>query len=402
MKKCLFISLLFFVCIFSHAQNTWMKKASFVMKRERAVGFSIGDYGYLSTGEDTANNVYNDLWQYDPVADTWTQKANLPGLARRNAIAFTIDDKGYLGTGISASVSWSGTKLNDLWEYDPATNTWTQKANYPGGGGAGVYFATAFSIDSKGYICCGKRGPSNYASDLWEYKPSNDQWIQRASFPAGTRYQLSSFVVDQIAYVGLGTDENWYMNDFWSYSPGTNTWTQKNDFPGVARGSASSFSIRQRGYISCGSDGGFLNDLWQYNPYNDTWSIKTDFPGGERRNAIAFSIGDSAYLGTGKGNSGLRKNFHRYFPSALTGMNEELILEVKIFPNPFTVYAEVISELTTGYYQLTDLSGRPIHTGRFSGNRFIIGREQLPAGIYLLTLLDEDKNAVMTQRIIAQ
>ena len=34
----------------------------------------------------------------------------------------------------------------------PATNTWTQKADF---GGAGRYYATGFSIGSKGYIGTG-------------------------------------------------------------------------------------------------------------------------------------------------------------------------------------------------------------------------------------------------------
>src|SRR5688500_16380638 len=134
-------------------QNVWTKKMNFGgLKRERAVSFAIGNYGYVGTGEDTVNMTHNDLWQYDPSLDVWTQKANLPGPCRRNAVGFAIGNKGYIGTGIDSSESFAGVKLADFWEYDPTGNSWTAKANYPGGSGAGVYYAAGFSTDTKGYI----------------------------------------------------------------------------------------------------------------------------------------------------------------------------------------------------------------------------------------------------------
>jgi N-acetylneuraminic acid mutarotase len=396
--------ILAFISFTLSAQNSWLKKTSFAQKRERAIGFAIGDFGYLGMGEDTANNVHNDLWQYDPVLDTWTQVASLPGSVRRNAVAFTIGTKAYVGTGIDAAESFTGLELKDFWEYDPAINSWTQKADYPGGSGNGVYFATGFAVDSKGFICCGKRGPSNYANDLWEYKPSNNQWIQRANFPGGTRYQNCSFVIGQIAYIGLGTDENWYMDDFWSYNPGTNVWTQKNDFPGVARASASTFTIGSRGFVSCGSDGGFLDDLWEYNPATDSWAIRADYPGGARRNAVSFTIGDSAYLGTGKGASGLRMNFHRYHALTPVGFEENSgDRKLNIYPNPMieSAQAEAI-HCDAKYYVISDLKGRMIRYEILSSETFTIHRENLPAGIYLVTIYTSEKIPVITQRLIIQ
>jgi len=90
--------------------NQWTKKADFTAgKRERAVAFSIGDYGYVSTGIDTAEILLKDLWQYDPNTDTWMQKADLPGAARRDAIAFSVNGKGYVGTGIDNANASLGT-----------------------------------------------------------------------------------------------------------------------------------------------------------------------------------------------------------------------------------------------------------------------------------------------------
>ena len=133
--------------------NSWDKRASFGgLKREKAVAFSIDNLGYVSCGVDTAEITHNDLWSYDPSSDSWTQLASIPGSERINAIAFAIDGKGYVGTGFSLDDGDLGIKLSDFWECDPIANNWTEKANYPGGGGAGIYQATAFSIEDKGYV----------------------------------------------------------------------------------------------------------------------------------------------------------------------------------------------------------------------------------------------------------
>ena len=46
---------------------------------------------------------YKDFWEYDPTANTWTQKADFGGTARKNAVGFSIGTKGYIGTGCDGS-----------------------------------------------------------------------------------------------------------------------------------------------------------------------------------------------------------------------------------------------------------------------------------------------------------
>jgi N-acetylneuraminic acid mutarotase len=55
----------------------------------------------------------------------WTQKADFAGGNRRFAAGFSIGEKGYLGTGYNEG--WTARK--DFYEYDPATDTWTQIAD---------------------------------------------------------------------------------------------------------------------------------------------------------------------------------------------------------------------------------------------------------------------------------
>src|SRR4051812_29189228 len=79
-------------------QNTWTQKADFGgAARRSAIGFCIGNYGYLGTGYNS--NFYDDLWKYDPVNDVWTQVASYPGPARFCAVEFVLSTNAYVGTG---------------------------------------------------------------------------------------------------------------------------------------------------------------------------------------------------------------------------------------------------------------------------------------------------------------
>ena len=109
--------------------DAWTQKTDFGgIARRGAVGFSIGNKGYMGTGGDGSGIfIYKDFWEYDPTLNTWTQKADFGESARRGAVGFSIGGKGYIGMG------WDGTSYRkDFWEYDPALNTWTQKADFTG------------------------------------------------------------------------------------------------------------------------------------------------------------------------------------------------------------------------------------------------------------------------------
>jgi N-acetylneuraminic acid mutarotase len=381
--------------------NTWTKKNDFIAgKRERAVAFSIGNYGYVSTGIDTAEILLKDLWQYDPNTDTWNQKADLPGPARRDAVAFSVNGKGYVGTGIDNASALVGNKLKDIWEYDPTLNTWIQKADFPGSGGNGIYFATAFSADNKGYVCGGKWGPNLYSSQLWEYKPSSDQWIQRANFPGGVRYQLSSFSIENQGYVGLGANQDIYKKDFYRYNPGSNQWTQIADFIGSERGGACSFTINHRGFICLGTNGGLLGDLNEYNPELDEWEVRCAYGGSERKNAVAFVVNERVFVGLGKGYSGKKSSFQEYTAPNFVGL-EETQNFCQISPNPSKGILRVATEIPIEQLQLFDSFGKSCFQQTLNkSNNLELDLTHLLSGVYYARILIANGQFIQKQIII--
>ncbi len=270
--------------------------------RSGAVGFSIGSKGYIGTGGA------DDFWEYDPILNSWTQKADFGGTARSSAVGFSIGTKGYLGTG-----STDTGPQKDFWEYDPELNTWVQKSDF---GGAARYGAVGFSMGGKGYLGTGSAA-SGLQRDFWEYDPGLNTWVRKANFGGTARYGAVGFSIGAMGYIGTGNENN-YKKDFWEYDPIANTWTKKSDFGGNAKTGAIGFSIENKGYIGTGiEDYGYgttvtTTDFWEYDPDLDTWTSKTFLGGGGRVGATGFSIGNQGYLGTGFTSSSFGGPFFAY------------------------------------------------------------------------------------------
>ncbi|MDQ3050209.1 MAG: T9SS type A sorting domain-containing protein [Bacteroidota bacterium] len=113
----------------------------------------------MATGFNNVNK--DDLWQYDPVANSWIQKANFPGVARRNAVGFALGNYGYVGTG------WrfiSPSSQNDFYRYDPSGNSWTLAATFPGGG---RMYSCATVLGNSAYMGTGYRDTVAILNNDW-------------------------------------------------------------------------------------------------------------------------------------------------------------------------------------------------------------------------------------------
>ena len=385
---------------FGQLENTWTQKVNFEgLKRERAVAFTADGFGFVGTGVDTAEFVHNDLWKYDAALDAWSQVADLPASVRRNAIAFSIDNKGYIGTGMNTVTATEpgALKQNDLWEYTPSTNSWIQKANFPGFGGVGIYFSTVFTAGSKAYMVGGKLGPNNYSNQTWEYDPVLDSWTQKANFLGGVRYQLSSFAINGKGYAGLGTDQDVYRDDWYEYKPTTNTWVQKASLPGSERSNATTFTIGQKGFVCMGTNGGALDDLWEYNEGTNSWNIRASYGGSARKGAIAMVINNQAYVGTGKGNSGKKSTMYMYNPYYAVGI-EELENAISVYPNPAIDVININSEVPVDQLILRNSVGQVVISESFVTT---LNVNSLASGLYYLS--GQSNGAIIgSQKIIIQ
>jgi N-acetylneuraminic acid mutarotase len=141
--------------------DSWTAKASIIgPARTSAVGFSIGNFGYIGTGQTNMGST-NDFYQYNPIANQWVLKSPVGPTTRQEAAGFAVNGLGYIGTGDDYS---SGNNFGDMWEYDPALNLWVQIEDFAG---TARRYLTAFVIGSRAYAGTGTNG-TNFR-DFWMF-----------------------------------------------------------------------------------------------------------------------------------------------------------------------------------------------------------------------------------------
>lgn len=389
-----FIEICFF---YSTAQttNNWIQKSNLDSipsigncERSCAIGFSIGNKAYVGLGYGDNYTKKADFWEYDQTLNTWSKKADFPGGVRSNAIGLNIGNKGYVGLGKDENIV-----KKDFWEYNPTTNEWTQKADFYGTAREG---AIAFGIASKGYVGTGVDGNGNVTKDFWEYDPSINVWSQKADYSGMYRSYAVGFSIGNKGYIGTGLDINGQTkNDFWEYNPAQNIWTQKKYFGEFQSGicKAVGFCIGNKGYIGVGN---FNNSkvFWEYDTTANKWTRKMDFAGIQRENAVGFSIGNKGYIATGSANNGTGLKFNdlwEYTPSTIGINNNELLSLIIIFPNPTQSTITISSQLNFNdvIIRLINVMGQSIiEKSDIIGNSLEFNISDYSSGLYFIEIID--------------
>jgi N-acetylneuraminic acid mutarotase len=272
--------------------GSWTQKKDFpdIYGRFSAVGFSIGDKGYIGFGGNTGFPE-DGLFMYDPSTNSWTQQALL-GIKMQQAVAVTVNNKAYLGIGYTDQNANEYT--NSFFEYDPVANTYSPKADFPG---AGRFGAVGIAINNRIYVGLGadpKSVPGDY-SDLWQYDPVTNIWTRKADAPPSVRGH-NSFVFslnDSTVYICSGAPGQ-HQPALWLYNANTDSWTQKNNLPFDLSWGPSTMVIGANAYVLNGWD-----ENWLYNPSSDEWTQKAFFT--SRMFGVSFVIGNKGYFGLGAG-----------------------------------------------------------------------------------------------------
>jgi hypothetical protein len=157
--------------------------------------FNIGDDGYVMLSD-------NNLWKYNIADDSWTNQGLFAGELNfsKEIYGLATSTMGYLGNG------------SNLWEFDPASKQWTQKATVSTQ--TFLMFATGNHVYAADYSTEGK--------GLWEFNAGNNSWTRTASLLGNPRYAPLFFSVGNKGYVGAGsqTSNDQPLKDFFEYTPG--------------------------------------------------------------------------------------------------------------------------------------------------------------------------------------
>lgn len=113
-------------------------------------------------------------YEYDPATDTYTQKANVP-TPRTWGTCAVYNNKIYILGGYSYGSPSGATNVNEV--YDPGTNSWTTMAPMP----ISKYGVTRENpvINGKIYVTHGLNG--GFHIDNYAYDPESNTWSQKSS-----------------------------------------------------------------------------------------------------------------------------------------------------------------------------------------------------------------------------
>jgi N-acetylneuraminic acid mutarotase len=308
----------------------WVSRASFAgIAMGEGASFDINNIAYVGTGINpltpnfklnamykyTAAPIANSVYGYDSAYGSWAQIAPFPGQARSNAVGFTIGNTGYLGSGLASD---GVTPLADFYSYNPGANTWTEidsisdaDSTYP------RLDAVAFSFDTTAYVLTGTND-YYYFVDVWRYSPTTNTWIRQHAFPGSQRSGAVSFVHQGLGYIvtGYTPGSKWAAGtscyDFWVFTPMSDTstisWRRLRDiyntspqtyddgYTSIVRRNGASFMILgqpdgDKAYISTGSyNGSDLTATWEYDFTTDLWTEKAPYKGAARIGAVGLTL----------------------------------------------------------------------------------------------------------------
>ena len=253
--------------------------------------FAIGGRVLLERDE-FGDTELSTVEMYDPETDTWERKANMP-TARSGVSVSVVDGKIYAIGGetikkIAYHKSWTNEtkKLPTVEMYDPVTDTWTQKADMPT-----PRKTKTCVVDGKIYAIGGS-GFDLTSNNHWQlatvevYDPTTDAWAKAKSMNH-TRYDAALSVVNGEIYAMGGTgwplieyQSNSYLSSVEVFNPETHRWQERTEIIAPKAGHAASV-IDGKIYVTGGylwKDKEFkhLSTIEIYDPTTDRWTQEPD------------------------------------------------------------------------------------------------------------------------------
>jgi hypothetical protein len=216
----------------------------------------------------TATKAYilsqNELFQYDPETDMWTKMGTFiqPPFNREWGYrSFTVNETGYM-IGDRTDLIYNGklVKGRQVWRYDEDANRWRLSASIPS---QGLTEGISFSIGGKAYVGFGKD-----ESKIWEYDPATNSWTEKIDVTAEIGYRTHScvFVINEIAYLVSGKSNKGVSDEMFTYDHKTNTLKKCANIPSWRYG-AFAFSLPGGHAVVGGGIGdGNKRDVYLFDP----------------------------------------------------------------------------------------------------------------------------------------
>ena len=301
--------------------SPWKKGAPFPEPDEELYGVAVNGKLYVigGWGEGKARGAN---YEYDPATDKWTKKTSMPRPAHHAALAAS-NGKIYVCGGFVApeksplpiGAAWQ--PIDDVWEYDPAADSWKALAPLPGKRGAAV----AVEAFGKIYVIGGATtvegskapfftfmGPCNVLSTNDVYDPATDKWESRKPMAVPRNHAFAAAVNGKIYVIGGRTGHGFIMSAtntdvVEEYDPANDMWSAPKERMPTPRSGGGCGTDGRRIYVAGGEVTtkqlvGAFRGIEAYEPATNSWTTLPSMPM-PRHGVAGAVIGNRFHLVSG-------------------------------------------------------------------------------------------------------
>ncbi len=302
--------------------SPWKKAAPFPEPDEELFGVAVNGKLYVigGWGDGKARGAN---YEYDPATDKWTKKKSMPRPAHHAALA-TANGKIYVFGGFVApekapvpiGAAWE--PIDNVWEYDPSADSWKALAPLPTKAGAAV----AVEVRGKIYFIGGATtvegskapfftfmGPCNVLSTNYVYDPATNTWERRKPMAVPRNHAFAAAVNGKIYVIGGRTGHGFIMSAtntdvVEEYDPANDMWSAPKERMPTPRSGGGWGTDGRRIYVAGGEVTttplvGAFRAIEAYEPATNSWTTLPSMP--MPRHGVAGAVmGNRFYLVSGK------------------------------------------------------------------------------------------------------
>ncbi len=239
-------------------------------------------YIYAFGGKNTPN-----FWRYDLQTGTWQVMADAPG---------NVHAGGDIAMANGHIFGMGGGSTNAFWRYDPSSNTWDDgaAADVPLPPGKEVGTGGALTYDDRYVYAIVGGNDSSTDNDLWRYDPRTDTWTLLTHTPVAQSGGSDITYGDGYIYFLGGNNGNddpsqWGPEnpgyEFYRYNIQTDTWERLHDLPNVEPAKEGAAIVFHPGTVSGNQPssgsiyawvGGDKQLYYRYDIATNTWANETN------------------------------------------------------------------------------------------------------------------------------
>lgn len=296
--------------------SPWKKGAPFPEPDEELYGVAANGKLYVigGWGEGKARGAN---YEYDPAKDKWTKKASMPRPAHHAALA-SSNGKIYVCGGfvppekspLPIGAVWQ--PIDNVWEYDPEADSWKALAPLPAKAGAAV----AVEVRGKIYFIGGVTtvegskapfftfmGPCNVLSTNQVYDPATDKWESRKPMAVPRNHAFAAAVGGKIYVIGGRTGHGFILSAtntdvVEEYDPANDMWSAPRERMPTPRSGGGCGTDGRRIYVAGGEVttkqlAGAFRGIEAYDPATNSWAALPSMP--MPRHGVAGAVIDNRF-----------------------------------------------------------------------------------------------------------